>query len=331
MPVSPTVPLTDSRAVESAIIDRLTDGQWWPFEALAASVGAHSRDVTLALQRLRQNGFVEAEGEKRAKRYRLPDVAAATRAYAEPLRLPLTLPEPAPAPPPVAATPAEPAIPLSRLEETLAGYESRLASLEAEVAAMRQLTSGLQAEIRAAMAPLAPEAGRSAALPPAPAARPEPVEPASSDPPGSAVQPGHLLPPGAGAPAGGWRAPADAAARSVPQSVAPALESAQERILRLRRSAADEARWRAEALERKIQAGVPAPLLARAERGFELMNARGVLAQAEFAWLDRRVALLMPIQRGERPAFEKHGWTVFDASALAVTDGWNHLTRVLAA
>lgn len=288
MPISPIVSFPDSRAIESAIVDRLADGQWWPFEPLAASVGAHTRDVTLALQRLRQNGYVEAEGEKRAKRYRLLDVAAATRAFAEPPRLPLMGPEPAPAPP------GTPGVPLERLEAALQGYEGRLAAMEAEVAAMRQFTAELRAEVLAAL--------------------PRPAEPR---PEGHARQLPLIVPEPSPEPA--------------PRAAAPEAETPQARLLRLRERAASEARIRTETLERKIRQSVPPALLARAQRGYELMNARGVLAQAEFAWLDRRVALLMPIQRNERQAFEKHGWTVFDASALDVTNAWSHLTRVLAA
>ena len=58
--------------------------------------------------------------------------------------------------------------------------------------------------------------------------------------------------------------------------------------------------------------------------GFELTGKTGVvLAEAELAWPEQNIAVLLPEQRDSKPAFEQAGWQVFygemgdDADALA--------------
>lgn len=47
--------------------------------------------------------------------------------------------------------------------------------------------------------------------------------------------------------------------------------------------------------------------------GFELTGNNGVvLAEAELAWPERNIAVLLPEQRESRPTFEQAGWQVFD-------------------
>ena len=63
-------------------------------------------------------------------------------------------------------------------------------------------------------------------------------------------------------------------------------------------------------------APVPAP-------GYELTDETGgrVLAEAELAWEEQKVVVLMDAQRDDEPAFENAGWTVFvhpaDADAVS--------------
>lgn len=58
-----------------------------------------------------------------------------------------------------------------------------------------------------------------------------------------------------------------------------------------------------------FERGMPVP-----EVGFELAGDRGaVIAEAELAWPDRRIAILLPVQGGSAAAFAGAGWRVFDS------------------
>ncbi len=58
--------------------------------------------------------------------------------------------------------------------------------------------------------------------------------------------------------------------------------------------------------------GLPLPVV-----GYELMDAGGrISSQAEFAWPDRKIAILLPENADERPAFEALEWRVFPADDL---------------
>ena len=62
-----------------------------------------------------------------------------------------------------------------------------------------------------------------------------------------------------------------------------------------------------------LNQGLPMP-----EVGHELLDDQGrVCAQAELAWPDRKVAAVLPEGGDTRTAFERRGWTVFDATDLA--------------
>ncbi|MGP0066024.1 MAG: DrmB family protein [Isosphaeraceae bacterium] len=68
-----------------------------------------------------------------------------------------------------------------------------------------------------------------------------------------------------------------------------------------------------------IARGLPMP-----EVGYELQDGKGrVCAQAELAWPQRKVAAMLPEGGDHRAEFEKRGWTVRDATALA-----NHETEL---
>ena len=58
--------------------------------------------------------------------------------------------------------------------------------------------------------------------------------------------------------------------------------------------------------------GLPLP-----EVGHELQDDRGrICAQAELAWPERKVAAILPEGGDAQTAFERLGWTVFDATGL---------------
>ena len=70
------------------------------------------------------------------------------------------------------------------------------------------------------------------------------------------------------------------------------------------------------AMDRWSELGVPAP-----EAGFELTGPTGrVIAEAELAWPEFKVAVLLPEQRSCAGQFEGAGWTVLDGSAEEVAD-----------
>ena len=57
------------------------------------------------------------------------------------------------------------------------------------------------------------------------------------------------------------------------------------------------------------------------ESGFELVSPGGrVIAEAEVAWPDRKVAVLPAEQRVWTALFEEAGWTVFDDTAENLTE-----------
>ena len=60
--------------------------------------------------------------------------------------------------------------------------------------------------------------------------------------------------------------------------------------------------------------GLPLPM-----NGYELQDEKDrICAQAEFAWVDKKVAALVPEEIARsKPAFEARGWTVFPALELA--------------
>jgi DEAD/DEAH box helicase domain-containing protein len=75
----------------------------------------------------------------------------------------------------------------------------------------------------------------------------------------------------------------------------------------------------ADGLNRLLAGGAPAPVA-----GYELLDESGaIVADAELAWLDARVAVLRADQAGQRPVWQTTDWTT-----VVIGDGWD--TQVLA-
>ena len=65
------------------------------------------------------------------------------------------------------------------------------------------------------------------------------------------------------------------------------------------------------AMEHWSELGLPVP-----EVGFELDGPGGrVLAEAELAWPEQKVAVLLPLQQPCKRLFEEAGWTMLDGAA----------------
>jgi DEAD/DEAH box helicase domain-containing protein len=71
-------------------------------------------------------------------------------------------------------------------------------------------------------------------------------------------------------------------------------------------------------LQQLRDAGIPAP----DEVGYEFANGDDVIAEAELAWTQRKVVLLMEHHLDSRPVWESHGWT-----ALVANDTWTEVLR----
>jgi DEAD/DEAH box helicase domain-containing protein len=69
--------------------------------------------------------------------------------------------------------------------------------------------------------------------------------------------------------------------------------------------------------DKMIAIGVPVP----SSVGFELEDNMGaVIAEAEMAWEERKIAYLLPEQEEYRTVFENQGWAVItDCTELAIT------------
>jgi DEAD/DEAH box helicase domain-containing protein len=69
----------------------------------------------------------------------------------------------------------------------------------------------------------------------------------------------------------------------------------------------------ADGLHDLMDAGLPPP----DEVGYELEHAGDVVAEAELAWQQRKLVLLMPVHIGYAPIWEAHGW-----KTLIAQDDW---------